>query len=148
MKEPLELAFTVACSAEHAFEVWARKTSRWWPHSHSRSGQRGLTVTFEPREGGRIYERTPGGEEHDWGEILAWEPPRRLVYLWHIAGDRADATEVEVTFTERHDLTTVTIVHRGWDRLGARGPDLRERNREGWAGVLPDYRRACLDPER
>lgn len=42
----------------------------------------GLVVTFESHPGGRIDERTPDGAEHDWGEVLAWEPPRRLAYLW------------------------------------------------------------------
>jgi hypothetical protein len=39
----------------------------------------------------------------------------------------------------------VTIVHRGWQRLGDRGPDLRRRNRQGWDGLFPHFRRACLD---
>jgi uncharacterized protein YndB with AHSA1/START domain len=143
--DPIELRFDVACSREHAFQVWATRTSLWWPHSHSRSGEPGLSVTFEPRAGGRIFERTPGGAEHDWGLVLAWEPPRRLAYLWHIYGGREDATEVEVTFAAAGEATTVTIVHRGWERLGARGPDLQGRNRQGWAGLLPHYRQACLD---
>jgi hypothetical protein len=75
--EPLELAFTVDCPPEHAFDLWANRTSLWWPKGHSVSADPGLVVTFEPRPGGRIYERTPAGEEHDWGEIVAWEPPRR-----------------------------------------------------------------------
>jgi uncharacterized protein YndB with AHSA1/START domain len=142
--DPLELEFSVACSPEHAFAVWAEKTSLWWPRGHSVSGDSGLTVALEPWPGGRIYERTTDGVEHDWGEVLTWEPPRRLTYLWHIYGDRSVATEVEVTFRGRPDATTVTIVHRGWERLGARGPDLRERNRGGWDAVIPYYRRACL----
>ncbi len=141
--EPLELGFTVACPPERAFEVWARRTSLWWPHGHSVSGEPGLTVTFEPRPGGRIYERTPQGAEHDWGEVLAWEPPHRLAYLWHLRFDRADATEVEVTFAAAAGGTDVSIVHRGWERLGAKGPERRERNRKGWAGVTGHYRRAC-----
>jgi uncharacterized protein YndB with AHSA1/START domain len=141
--EPLELEFTVACPPARAFEMWAERTSLWWPHGHSVSGEPGLTVTFEPRRGGRIYERTPGGAEHDWGEVLAWEPPRRLAYLWHLRFDRADATEVEVTFAAAGDGTAVRIVHRGWERLGAAGPERRERNRKGWTGVTQHYRRVC-----
>jgi uncharacterized protein YndB with AHSA1/START domain len=141
--EPLELRFEVACPPQRAFATWAEQTSQWWPHGHSVSAEPGLTVTFEPRPGGRIYERTPGGVEHDWGEVLAWEPPRRLVYLWHLRFDRADATEVEVTFAPVENGTEVTIVHRGWERLGAAGPERRERNRRGWAGVIEHYRAAA-----
>ena len=141
--EPLELRFTVECSPEHAFEVWATRTSLWWPHGHSVSADPGLTVTFEPRPGGRIFERTPDGTEHDWGEVLDWEPPRRLRYLWHLRFDRADATEVEIVFAPAAEGTEVTIVHRGWERLGAKGPERRERNRRGWDGLIPHYRRAC-----
>jgi uncharacterized protein YndB with AHSA1/START domain len=141
--EPLELDFTVSCPPEHAFEMWAERTSMWWPHGHSVSGEPGLTVTFEPRSGGRIYERTPEGAEHDWGEVLVWEPPHRLAYLWHLRFDRADATEVEVTFAAAGSGTAVSIVHRGWERLGAKGPERRERNRMGWAGVTQHYRRVC-----
>jgi uncharacterized protein YndB with AHSA1/START domain len=141
--EPLRLDFTVACPPEHAFEIWARRTSLWWPHGHSVSGEPGLTVAFEPRPGGRIFERTPGGAEHDWGEVLEWEPPHRLAYLWHLRFDRADATEVEVTFAAAGDGTAVSIVHRGWERLGAKGAERRERNLKGWAGVTQHYRRVC-----
>jgi uncharacterized protein YndB with AHSA1/START domain len=55
-------------------------------------------MTFECRPGGRIFERTPDGVEHDWGEVLAWEPPHRLAYLWHQSTDRGRATEVDISF--------------------------------------------------
>jgi uncharacterized protein YndB with AHSA1/START domain len=140
---PLELRFTVACSPDHAFDTWATKTSLWWPHGHSVSADPELTVTIEPRPGGRIFERTPAGVEHEWGEVLDWQPPHRLRYLWHLRFDRADATEVEISFAPAPDGTAVTIVHRGWERLGAKGPDGRARNERGWAGLVPHYVEAC-----
>jgi len=139
--EPLRFEFTVGCPVERAFSLWAEQTTRWWPQGHSVSAEQGLTVRFEPRAGGRIFERTPAGDEHDWGEVVAWEPPRRLVYLWHLRFDRSDATEVEVRFAPHEHGTAVTIVHRGWERLGA---ERRERNRRGWGGVLPRFRIAAL----
>jgi uncharacterized protein YndB with AHSA1/START domain len=145
---PLVLSFSVACPPERAFTLWTAETSRWWPHGHSVSADPGLMVTFEPRTGGRIFERTPAGEEHDWGEVLAWEPPTRLSYLWHLRFDRADATEVEITFEPDGAGTAVTIVHRGWERLGALGPERRERNARGWGGLLPHFERACADASR
>ena len=144
MTQPLEIEFEVGCSPEHAFDVWARRTSQWWPRAHSRSGDPDSTITFEGRAGGRIYERASDGAEHEWGEVLEWEPPGRLRYLWHIYGERSMATEVEITFAPAGDATTVRIVHSGFERLGEEGAALRERNVKGWAGLIPQFRSACF----
>lgn len=141
--DPLEIAFTVACPPAHAFSVWADRTSLWWPSGHTVSADPAAVVTFEPEPGGRIYERTADGVEHDWGRVVAWEPPHLLRYLWHLRQERSDATEVTITFTAADGGTAVAITHRGWERLGAAGPELRRRNRLGWSGLLDQYRRAC-----
>jgi Activator of Hsp90 ATPase homolog 1-like protein len=143
VNEPIELTFTVPCDPDHAFDVWTARTTMWWPPSHSVSQDPHLSVAIEPKVGGRIFERTTDGEEHDWGEVLAWDPPARFAYLWHLRQDRADATEVEISFSPAPDGTEVRIVHRGWERLGAKGPGLQQRNRQGWAGVLPHFQEAC-----
>lgn len=141
--EPIELTFTVPCEPGYAFEVWTMRTTLWWPPSHSVSQDPDLSVTIEPRVGGRIFERTTDGSEHDWGEVLVWDPPTRFAYLWHLRQDRADATEVEISFTPAPGGAEVRIVHRGWERLGAKGPDLQSRNRQGWSGLLPHFQEAC-----
>jgi Activator of Hsp90 ATPase homolog 1-like protein len=147
--EPLRLSFVVECPVEHAFSTWTSRASSWWPVTHTVTAERGLQVVFEGRPGGRIYERTPAGVEVEWGEVTAWEPPTLLRYLWHIRVDRSDATEVEIRFEDRGDATTrVDIEHRGWDRLGARGPSWRDVNLGGWNGVLPFYRAACVAAPR
>lgn len=144
MIEPLRMSFDVNCPVDHAFDVWTRRTSSWWPPSHTVTGEQGLQVVFEGRAGGRIFERTAMGREVEWGEITVWEPPRRLCYLWHIRTDRADATEVEIRFSRRGETATrVDIEHRGWERLGARGPSWRDTNRSGWNGVLPHFVAVC-----
>jgi uncharacterized protein YndB with AHSA1/START domain len=140
--EPIQLAFTVDCPPAHAFALWAERTSLWWPPGHSVSGAPEL-VAFEPRPGGRIFEREAGGAEHEWGRVLAWEPPRRLRYTWQLRADPAGATEVEIRFAPSGGGTLVTIEHSGWERLGARAAERRERNERGWAGLLPHYVAAC-----
>lgn len=147
MIAPIELEFVVACPPEWAFQVFAAKTGVWWPTSHTVSQVEGLEIRFEGRSGGRIYERTPDGVEHDWGEVVLWEPPHRLAYLWHLMADRSAATEVEITFAEAPEGTAVRIVHGGWDRLAAEGEERRDGNRRGWAGLLPHYLEACVDLE-
>ena len=144
MIEPIRLVVELDCPAEHAFEVWTARIATWWPLDHTVTGQPGLAVILEGRPGGRIFERTPAGAEHDWGEVLAWEPPARLVYSWHLRRDRADATEVEIRFVPvERSRTRVEIEHRAWERLGAEGEAGRDRNRGGWSTLLPHYREAA-----
>ena len=142
--EPLELEFTVACDPARAFSLWAEQTTRWWPHGHSVSAEAGLTVTFEPRPGGRIYERTPGGAEHDWGEVLGVgsTPPARLPLAPALRSRRRHRGRGHV-HAGRHG-TRVRIEHRGWERLGAVAEERRDRNRRGWAGVTEHYRRVAM----
>jgi uncharacterized protein YndB with AHSA1/START domain len=138
--EPLRLSYEIACSPEHAFEVWTTRVSTWWPKGHSASGNPDTRVVLEPRLGGRIFERTPDGGEIDWGQITDWSPPRRLGYVWHISRDRSDATDVELTFVDLGDGTTrLDIVHRGWERLGAKGLEWREANTDGWSALIPNF---------
>ena len=143
MIEPLRMAFVVACSPEHAFDTWTARASIWWPPEHTVSHDPGAKIVFEPRVGGRVFERTGDGKEIDWGEIVEWDRPRRLRYLWRIATEAENATDVEIVFRELPDATTrVEIVHGGWDRLGEIGQAWREANHAGWDGVLPGYREA------
>ena len=143
MIEPLRIELDVDCSPAHAFAVWTEHIDRWWPRSHTVSGDP-ARVVLEPRVGGRLFERTADGGEIEWGEITCWEPPRRFGYLWHIRRDRSDATAVTVTFDD-HDggRTRVRIVHDGWERLGGDGAAWRDANRGGWDGLLPHLVAAC-----
>jgi hypothetical protein len=140
MIEPIRLAFEVDCPPDHAFYVWTGGISTWWPADHTVSGEPDADVVLEPRPGGRIFERTAAGVEHEWGEVTAWEPPNRFIYLWHLRRDRADATEVEIRFLPQGEAATrVEIEHRGWEALGAGGEDWRDRNYGGWSTLLPHY---------
>lgn len=143
MIEPLRFSFDVKCPVEHAFDVWTARTTSWWPRSHTVSQEKGLEVVFEGRPGGRIFERTRGGREIEWGEVTVWEPPRRLLYMWRIATDAPSATEVEITFSSRGEQTRIDIEHRGWEKLGDRGQGWRDTNQGGWDGTLPYYVSAC-----
>jgi uncharacterized protein YndB with AHSA1/START domain len=142
--DPLRITFDVRCPPERTFELWMARTSTWWPTTHTVSAQPGVDVIIEPGVGGRIFERTPDGAEHDWGQVTAWDPPHRIAYLWHLRQDRTDATEVEITFAAAQDSgTRVAIEHRGWEALGGRGAEQRERNQTGWAGLLPHFQAAA-----
>ena len=149
MTAPLRMSFDVDCSAEHAFAVWTSGIGTWWPADHTVTGQADADVVMQGGAGGRIYERTSDGAEHDWGEVTVWSPPTRLVYLWHLRRDRSDATEVEIRFVAADPGTTrIEIEHRGWERLGSAASQWRDQNQAGWATLLPHFQTAIEKEEK
>jgi hypothetical protein len=142
--EPIRLAFDVDAAPAHAFDVWTARIGQWWPADHTVTAADGLTVVLEPRPGGRIFERTPAGIEHDWGEVTVWQPPSRLSYLWHLGTGRAAATEVDIRFVATgQNATRVEIEHTGWERLGEAAGTWRDSNVAGWQGLLPHFKAAA-----
>jgi hypothetical protein len=140
MTESLRFSFEVACAADHAFATWTERIATWWPADHTVSGDPAIVV-FEGSEGGRIYERTQQGQEHDWGVVTAWRPPDLVAYRWHLAVDPSAATDVAITFVPLDAETTrVDIEQSGWERLGAAAADLRRRNQVGWESLVPHFR--------
>lgn len=135
---PLVVELEVRAPVDHAFRTWVGEAARWWPPGHTVTGDP-VAVVFEPRVGGRIFERGADGVEHDWGEVVRWDPPHRLAYRWHLFFAADDATDVEVTFTPCERGTEVRLVQTGWDRLGEDGPSRRARTTSGWTAVIAPY---------
>lgn len=146
MTAPLELSFDVDCPADHAFDVWTTRIGTWWPRDHTMSGDP-ETVVLEGHVGGRIFERTRDGAEHDWGVVTDWDPPHALTFTWHLGRDARDPTEVVVRFVSHDDVhTSVTIEHRGWERLAETG-DVRERTRDNWSYVVGRFAEYAMHEE-
>jgi uncharacterized protein YndB with AHSA1/START domain len=135
----------VDATIEWAFEVFTKRVGTWWPREHH-VGQADMeNVWFEPRVGGRCYEVGVDGSECDWGQVLAWEPPRRLVVAWQLNGqfeydpDLSHASEYEVSFSEAGPgRTRVELEHRGFDRHGPEGDGIRRAvdDDAGWTYVM------------
>ena len=65
--------------------------------------------------------------------IIAWKPNRSAL----------PPTELEVIFRDEGEGTRVTLEHRGWERLGDRGPEARMGYADGWPRVFDElYARA------
>jgi uncharacterized protein YndB with AHSA1/START domain len=140
----IEKSVTVAAPVEHAFRVFTEEIHTWWPlQTHAVDTEDVETVVMEGREGGRLFERTTGGEEHVWGIVLAWNPPHRLGYSWYPGREADTAQEVEVTFTPAGDSTRVDVRHWGWEKLGDRLDETVGSYDEGWDMVLRRYAEAA-----
>ena len=86
------------------------------------------------------------GSECDWGRVLAWEPPHRLVLAWEISArwqhDATLRTEVEVRFiAEAPERTRLVLEHRLLERYGDQAATMRGifDSENGWAGILQRY---------
>jgi uncharacterized protein YndB with AHSA1/START domain len=140
----VEKSVTVSVPVERAFEVFTAEIGTWWPlRTHAVDTERSETVVMEGRVGGRLYERTPSGEEHVWGTLVDWDPPNRIVYSWHPGRGEETAQEVEITFTPQGDGTRVDIRHYGWEKLGDRLEDTIASYQEGWDKVIASYAQAA-----
>jgi uncharacterized protein YndB with AHSA1/START domain len=141
---------TVAAPIEHAFAVFTEGFDRWWPRSHHIGEAELARAVLEPREGGRWYEQGVDGSECDWGRVLAWDPPHRVVLAWQLTVDYAYdpdfATEVEVRFAaEGENRTRVSLEHRDLERYGDKVDEVRAtfESEGGWTGILESYAAAA-----
>jgi len=127
----------------HVFAVFAEKQDTWWPRSHHIGAREQFTAILEPRAGGRWYERGDDGSECNWGRVLVWEPPHRLVLSWDINAewkyDPSVANEVEVKFiAEGRSRTRVELEHRKIERYGDKAAEMFKAfdSDGGWTGLL------------
>jgi uncharacterized protein YndB with AHSA1/START domain len=150
---PVRRSVTVRSPQARAFEVFTTRIGAWWPPTHHISTTPFRDIVLEPRAGGRWYEVGSDGSECDWGHVLAWEPPSRLMLAWQIDAqfhfDPGLVTEVEVRFiAEGADATRIELEHRNLERFGDRAEAMRERvgGDNGWMRVLASYVDNCDRP--
>src|ERR1035437_6864143 len=73
----------VRSDVRHTFDTFVRTIGTWWPVDPFSAGEdRVRDIIIEQRAGGRVYETWSDGTEVDWGGLLAWAPPDRVVMTW------------------------------------------------------------------
>jgi uncharacterized protein YndB with AHSA1/START domain len=129
-----------------AWRVFTEQMRTWWPlATHKIGNTAAVDAIIEPRAGGRWYERGDDGSTCDWGRVLVWEPPSRLLLTWEITADwkhdPALHTEVEVRFIPDGAGTRVELAHRGLDQYGDRRDQMRGifDSAGGWSGILERF---------
>jgi uncharacterized protein YndB with AHSA1/START domain len=138
---------TLRATPEKAFAVFTDGFDRWWPKTHSIGDSPLKRAVLEPGVGGRWYGLAEDGSENLWGDVLAWEPPTRLLLAWRINGawsyDPSLRTEVEVRFTAlENGETRVDFEHRDLERLGAgeAADKTRTAMDGGWGTILDGFK--------
>jgi len=151
----VQKAVSVQAPPAVAWRVFTEQMGSWWPLANYKIGKaNAVDAVIEPHVGGRWYERGDDGSTCDWGVVLSWEPPSRLVLSWDISADwQPDPTlktEIEVRFIPvGKDGTRVELEHRLLDRYGARRDEMRRIfDTEGdWGRLLQLFARAAAEFE-
>lgn len=134
-----------------AWRVFTEKMGSWWPLAYYKIGKaNAVDAIIEPHVGGRWYERGDDGSSCQWGSVLEWEPPSRLLLSWDINADwqydPALKTEIEVRFIpEDAHRTRVELEHRHLERYGKRRDEMRRiYDTEGdWGRLLEQFARTA-----
>jgi uncharacterized protein YndB with AHSA1/START domain len=91
------------------------------------------------------------GSECDWGQVLACDPPYRIVVAWQITADGgawvydpdlSRASEFEVNFREQPDgQTRVELEHWNIARHGPGAAGIHQgvSGPGGWPGIMDNY---------
>lgn len=144
----------VEAPIDRAFRVFTDRFDEIKPREHNMLSVDIAESVFEPTAGGRVYDRGVDGSECQWGRVLAYEPPDRVVFTWDIGptwqieGDPRRSSEVEVRFfAESSGRTRVELEHRHLDRHGEGWEGLRMGvdDAQGWPLYLDRYAAAVRE---
>ena len=142
---PVRRTISVSASVERAFRIFAEEFDSWWPRSHHIGKSPMKKAIVEGRVGGRCYTEQEDGTESDWGRVLVWEPPHRIVLAWQITPewgyqpDLAQSSEVEIRFSPvAGGGTRVDLEHRRFERHGSGAQTMRTAvdSPNGWTSVV------------
>ena len=140
---PIVKSVSVAVPPERAFALFAGDIGRWWSPNMHVAPEPFTEIVIEPRAGGRWFERDAAGAECQWGSVLAWEPPSRLLLAWQLDAsftfDPDLITEVEVTFEPEATGSRVTLTHRNLERFGPSTERMVGRLAGGWPGLVERF---------
>lgn len=139
---------TVNAPVERAFATFTEDFGAFKPREHNMLAVDIAETVFEPRAGGRLFDRGVDGSECQWARVLTYEPPHRVVISWDISPhwqietDPERTSEVEVRFIEEGaDRTRVVLEHRNLERHLDGWQSLREGvdGADGWPLYLRRY---------
>ena len=144
----IRMEVVVDAAQDRAFKLFTEQFDKIKPREHNMLGVDIAESVFEPRAGGRIYDRGIDGSECQWARVLTYEPPERIVFTWDISPqwqletDLSRASEVEIRFiAESEERTRVALEHRHLDRHGDDWEILRAgvEGDGGWPLYLARY---------
>lgn len=148
MKNSIKQSLFIPIPVHKAFQYFTNELNSWWPKEYTWSGEGLEKIAIEPRKNGRCYERGPHGFECDWGRVLTWDPPHRILFTWQISPNRVPepnpekVSEIEVLFKEEESKTLITFIHRDFEKHGENAESYKQllESPQGWPFILNKYK--------
>ena len=135
----------VAASQTDAFATFVNLDA-WWPReSHHIGSLPAVASVLESHTGGRIFERSEDGTECDWGRVLAYEPPSRLLLDWQLTFafeyDPRFHSNVEVLFIIEGPKQTRVELRHDVEPFGEKAAEMRAtfESGGGWTVLLARF---------
>lgn len=147
----IEQAFKVPVTVHEAFDIFTKELNSWWPKEYTWAGDALESIEIVPCKNGRCFERGPHGFECDWGRVLIWDPPNRIMFTWQIDPNRSPqpnpekVSEIEVLFEQKDgNETQITFIHRNFEKHGNNAQSYREAlsSPQGWPYILNNFKEA------
>ncbi len=140
---PITRSVQVKVAPARAFELFATRMGDWWPKGKTVGKKPHTAIVIEAVPGGKWVEQDEDGLETQWGKVLAWEPPGRLLLGWQLNSEfKFDSnllTEVELIFMPNEGGTLVTLEHRFLERFGDAAERVVGQLAGGWTPRLDEF---------
>ena len=144
--EPVRKSIELELTPLEAFQLFTSHMAAWWPATHHIGSSPFVEIVIEPRVGGGWFEVGQDGTTCQWGSILEWNPPQKVVFAWGLQADwkfspdLSKSSEVEVRFLPVGDSATlVEFEHRHFERHGE-ATVIAAGVRAGWDEVLAPFK--------
>ena len=85
--EPVRKSIEVELPPLEAFQLFTSDMAAWWPATHHIGSSPFVEIVVEPRAGGGWFEVGQDGSTCQWGSVLEWDPPRKVVFAWGLQSD-------------------------------------------------------------
>ncbi len=133
----------IAASPEKVFHAYVEKINEWWPwqgksnrYTWAPKSTEPSEIRFEPKLGGRYFERFKDGSEFEIGRITTYEPPSKLAFTWAGRDWPPGQSFFELSFDAEAGGTLLTLTHSGFEIFGEQAEEMVQGYTLGSAEIL------------
>jgi hypothetical protein len=110
--DPIIAETTVPVTPMQAFVGFTAQMGEWWDPMLSPDPATFSSIEIDPE--GDVATVHGDGERYVWGRVTTWEPLGHYGQEFWLGHERAEPTQLDVTFTEEGAGTRVRLEHGGW----------------------------------